>query len=150
MSQLDCGRVVTTISRRIIDRCRNVDFTWDERCPVFLSVLEELCGSSRYRKNRYAFQTNQRRMYNWKAWPCSSPCVHSVDEAPILLRCRRGAAHRAAARVDSRVHRAGHAGCREQDRGAGKAAGGHRPPGAAFSSQPASSLALSRSRAPER
>src|SRR6266550_6893966 len=113
MSELDFERVVTTISRRIFDRCRNVDFTWDERCPVFLSVLEELCGSSRYRKNRYAFQTNQRRMYNWKAWPCSSPCVHSVDEAPILLRCRRGAAHRAAARVDSRVHRAGHAGCRE-------------------------------------
>jgi homogentisate 1,2-dioxygenase len=26
-------------------------------------------------------------MYDCKAWPCSSPCVHSerVDEAPILL-----------------------------------------------------------------
>ena len=33
--------------RRIIDKCRNVDFSSDERCPV-LSVLEELCASSRF------------------------------------------------------------------------------------------------------
>ena len=33
--------------RRIIDKCPNVNFSSDERCPV-LSVLEELCASSRF------------------------------------------------------------------------------------------------------
>jgi len=37
---------VTKNARLLIGRCRNVDFPWDERCPIFLSVLEELCASS--------------------------------------------------------------------------------------------------------
>ena len=40
--QIDFGRVVTTISRRIIGRCRNIAFSWDKRYPTFLSVLEEV------------------------------------------------------------------------------------------------------------
>ncbi len=64
MLQLGCGRIVTTIACRLIDRCLNVDFSSDEQFPVVLSVLEELCASSRYR-NRHAFQKNQR-MYDCK------------------------------------------------------------------------------------
>ena len=35
MLQFGFGRVVTTISRRLIDKCRHMDFTQDERCRVF-------------------------------------------------------------------------------------------------------------------
>jgi hypothetical protein len=38
--QLDFGRVVTTLPRRLIGRCRNVDFAWDGQCPVFYSCLK--------------------------------------------------------------------------------------------------------------
>ena len=47
MLQLGFEQIVTTIPRRLIDRCRYVDSTWDERWLVFLSVLEELCASAR-------------------------------------------------------------------------------------------------------
>src|SRR5207244_11382625 len=59
MLQLGFGRIVTKNARLLIGRCRNVDFPWDERCPIFLSVLEELCASSRYR-NRRAIPKYQR------------------------------------------------------------------------------------------
>jgi hypothetical protein len=45
MLQLGFEQIVTTIPRRFIDNCRNVDSTRDERCRIFLSVLEELCTS---------------------------------------------------------------------------------------------------------
>jgi hypothetical protein len=47
MLQLGFGPIVTTNACLLIGKCRNVDFSWDERCPVLLSVLEELCGSCR-------------------------------------------------------------------------------------------------------
>jgi len=40
MLQLGFEQIVTTIPRRFIDNCRNVDSTRDERCRIFLSVLE--------------------------------------------------------------------------------------------------------------
>ena len=40
MLQLGFGRIVTTIPRRFIDRCRNVDFSSDEQCPVFYPCLK--------------------------------------------------------------------------------------------------------------
>lgn len=43
----DCDEEHVTANRQVIDKCRNVDFSSDEQCPVFLSVLEELCASSR-------------------------------------------------------------------------------------------------------
>jgi hypothetical protein len=46
---------MTTIPRRFIDRCRNVDLA-AVVMPSFLSVLGELCASSRYR-NRPAIQS---------------------------------------------------------------------------------------------
>jgi len=42
MLQLGFGPIVTTNACLLIGKCRNVDFSWDERCPVLLSVLEEL------------------------------------------------------------------------------------------------------------
>ena len=47
MLQLGFGPIVTKNACLLIGKCRNVDFSWDERCPVLLSVLEELCGSCR-------------------------------------------------------------------------------------------------------
>jgi hypothetical protein len=44
MLQLGFEQIVTTIPRRFIDNCRNVDSTRDERCRIFLSVLEEFCA----------------------------------------------------------------------------------------------------------
>ena len=40
MLQLGFGPIVTTNACLLIGKCRNVDFSWDERCPVLLSVLE--------------------------------------------------------------------------------------------------------------
>ena len=45
MLQLGFGRVVTTISRRLIDKCRYVDFSSTNDAEYF-SVLEELYRSS--------------------------------------------------------------------------------------------------------
>src|SRR4029450_5870605 len=43
----DCDEEHVTANRQVIDKCRNVDFSSDAQCPVFLSMLEELCASSR-------------------------------------------------------------------------------------------------------
>jgi len=40
MLQLGFGRIVTTIPRRFIDRCRNVDFSSDEQCQSFYPYLK--------------------------------------------------------------------------------------------------------------
>ena len=45
MWQLGFGRVVTTIFRRLIGRCRNVDFSSDEQSPVFSPESEVLYPS---------------------------------------------------------------------------------------------------------
>jgi hypothetical protein len=63
MLQLGFGRIVTTISRRLIDKCRYVDFTQDERCPVFLSVLEELRASLRYRNHHGISKCERGRFF---------------------------------------------------------------------------------------
>jgi hypothetical protein len=43
--------------------------------PSFLSVLEELCASSRYRNPRGFSKQNQRRMYDCKGWSCNCSCL---------------------------------------------------------------------------
>ena len=46
MLQLGFEQIVTTIPRRFIDNCRNVDSTRDERCRIFLSVHPESGGGT--------------------------------------------------------------------------------------------------------
>ena len=45
MLQFGFGRIVTTIPRRLIGRCRNVDFRSDEQSPVFPPESEVLYPS---------------------------------------------------------------------------------------------------------
>jgi hypothetical protein len=58
MTRLDFGRVVATISRRMIDKCLNVDFNSSEN-------FHALQKSSRFSKQ------NQCRMYDRKTWLCN-------------------------------------------------------------------------------
>jgi hypothetical protein len=38
--------VVTTIQQWFIDRCRNVDFIWDERCPERMLIRVKPCNNT--------------------------------------------------------------------------------------------------------
>ena len=73
MSHLDFGRVVTTISRRIIDKCRRVDLLGRANAQSFYLWLKR-CALDRDTENRRAFQKNQRRMYGRTTWVCNCVC----------------------------------------------------------------------------
>ena len=97
----DCDEEHVTANRQVIDKCRDVDFSSDEQCPVFYPCLKSCalypessdgaCGSAddsvrivgNWKSKELEFQirrdtevvtlfkTNQRRMFDCKAWPCS-------------------------------------------------------------------------------
>jgi hypothetical protein len=54
MLQLSFEPVVMTMARRLIDKCRYVDFTQDERCPVLIRANVVRPAPTAYRCLRQA------------------------------------------------------------------------------------------------
>jgi hypothetical protein len=63
------GGIVTTIPRRFIDRCRNVDLAAVSNAQFCYPYLKS-CALHRDTEIVALFKKNQRRMYDCKAWPC--------------------------------------------------------------------------------
>jgi hypothetical protein len=64
------GGIVTTIPRRFIDRCRNVDLAAVSNAQFLYPYLKS-CALHRVTGIVTLFKKNQRRMYDCKAWPCN-------------------------------------------------------------------------------